>query len=109
MLKRIYIDNYKCLVNFETTFSSLNLILGPNGAGKSTVFEVFRKLIGFISGDFRLDKLFENTSRTVWQTLRIQTFELDIEGNQGLYKYELSIEHDEQGPKGAHQIRAIIL
>ena len=43
MLKKIYIDNFKCLVNFELAFDSINLFLGPNGAGKSAVFDVLRK------------------------------------------------------------------
>jgi AAA15 family ATPase/GTPase len=39
MLKRLYIDNYKCLVNFEFATERSRLILGANGTGKSTVFE----------------------------------------------------------------------
>ncbi len=99
MLKRIYIDNYKCLVNFDLAIGPINLLLGPNGSGKSAIFEVLRKLRAFISGESKLDGLFEDISRTRWQTLRIQTFDFELEGNQGLYKYELAIEHDEQGQK----------
>jgi len=44
VFKRIYVDNYKCLVNFELSVGGLNLFLGPNGAGKSAVFEVLRML-----------------------------------------------------------------
>jgi len=99
MLKRIYIDNYKSLVKFDLSLTPLNLFLGPNGAGKSTVFEVLRKLRDFISGDRKLSDLFGDITRTRQLTLRIQTFELEIEGNQGLYKYELTVEHDELGQK----------
>lgn len=99
MLSRIYIDNYKSLVNFELNVGSLNLLLGPNGAGKSSVFEVLRKLRAFIGGESKLDSLFDDSSRTRWQTLRLQTFELEIKGEQGLYQYELAIEHDESGQK----------
>jgi predicted ATPase len=99
MLKRIYIDNYKSLVNFELSLAPLNLFLGPNGAGKSTVFEVLRKLQAFIGGDSKLAELFETTTLTRWQTLHIQRFELEIEGNQGLYKYELAVEHDRKEQK----------
>ena len=40
MLKRIHIDNYKCLTNFDLRFGDLTLLLGVNGCGKSAVFEV---------------------------------------------------------------------
>jgi predicted ATP-binding protein involved in virulence len=36
MLKRLYIHNYKCLVNFEINFDKdISLFLGANGSGKS--------------------------------------------------------------------------
>jgi len=98
MLSRIYVDNYKSLVNFELKVGSINLLLGPNGAGKSSVFEVLRKLRDFIGGA-SLDSWFDDSSRTRWQTLRIQTFELELGNEQGLYQYELAIEHDETGQK----------
>jgi predicted ATPase len=34
LLKRIYIDNYKCCVNLELAVDQMNLLLGPNGTGK---------------------------------------------------------------------------
>ncbi|MEM9543499.1 MAG: ATP-binding protein [Cyanobacteria bacterium P01_E01_bin.42] len=100
MLKRIYVDNYKSLVNFELKFEDINLILGKNGSGKSVVFEVLRNLQDFILGDFsneskyyQVSEIFKQNDRTRWQTTSIQRFELDIEGNEGLYQYSLEIEH----------------
>jgi len=97
MLKRIYIDNFRCLVNFELSVDSINLFLGTNGAGKTTVFEVLRKIQAFVSGDGKVDAIFKSVDCTRWQTSPIQSFELEIEGNGGMYKYELAIEHDEKG------------
>jgi predicted ATPase len=37
MLKRIYVDNFRCLVNFELKLDRVNLLLGRNGTGKTTV------------------------------------------------------------------------
>lgn len=99
MLKRIYVNNFRCLVNFELTVDSLNLFLGSNGSGKTTVFEVLRKLQKFILGDqafqreYRVSDLFASKDLTRWQKSNIQKFELDIEGNGGIYKYTLEIEH----------------
>lgn len=93
MLKRIYVDNYKCLVNVALSVREISLFLGANGSGKSAVFEVLRKLQGFVCGGERIFNLFPAASLTRWQTSLVQTFELEIEGNGGIYKYELAIEH----------------
>ncbi len=39
MITRLYVDNYKCLVNFELRLDELTLLLGPNGVGKTSVLE----------------------------------------------------------------------
>ncbi|MDZ8026282.1 MAG: AAA family ATPase [Nostoc sp. DedQUE01] len=93
MLKRIYIDNFRGLVNFEMNFDSINLFLGGNGTGKSTVFDVLRKIQTFVSGDKTVEEIFESIDCTRWQTLPIQRFDLEINGNDGNYKYELAIEY----------------
>lgn len=97
MLKRLYVDNFKCLVNFDLAFDSLNLFLGPNGAGKSTIFKVLQKIQELVNGEHKVTDLFKHSECTRWQTSLIQSFELDVAGNGGLYKYELAIEHTEDG------------
>jgi predicted ATPase len=105
MLKRIYIDNYKCLVNFELAFDEINLFLGPNGSGKSAVFDVLRKIQAFVGGKDRVSELFKSVDLTRWQTSPTQSFELEIEGNGGVYKYQLGIEHEKskQQARVAHE------
>lgn len=94
MLKRIYINNFKCLVNFELTFAHLNLFLGVNGSGKTTVFQVLHNLQQFLRGDKKVTELFKWTELTRWLSdSPCQQFELDIASNEGLYKYSLEIEH----------------
>jgi predicted ATPase len=94
MLKRIYIDNFRCLVNFELNVDAINLFLGSNGAGKSTVFEVLQKIQAFVSGDSKVEGIFKSVDCTRWQSSQIQRFELEILGNGGSYKYELGIGHE---------------
>ncbi|WP_013322336.1 AAA family ATPase [Gloeothece verrucosa] len=96
MLKRIYIDNFRCFVNFELSLRQINLFMGLNGTGKSTVFEVLRKLQAFITGEGQIHQIFKLADFTIWQKLPLQTFELEIEGNEGNYKYELAIEHNQE-------------
>lgn len=68
MLKRIYIDNFSCLVNFELNINGINLFLGANGSGKSTVFEVLQKIQAFVSGDSKVGEIFKYGDSTRWQT-----------------------------------------
>ncbi|MBD2169330.1 AAA family ATPase [Calothrix membranacea FACHB-236] len=96
MLKRLYIDNFRCLVNFEMKFDSINLFLGGNGVGKSSVFDVLRKIQLFVSGDSKVGGIFNSIDCTRWQTLPTQHFELEIMGNGGNYKYELAIRHKQE-------------
>ena len=93
MLKRLYVDNFRCLVDFELNFDSINLFLGDNGAGKSTVFDILGKLQEFIiEENANLKSLFKLSYRTRWQDKEYQKFELEIMGNEGIYKYELEIQ-----------------
>ncbi len=95
MLKRIYIDNFRCLVNFELSVDGINLFLGPNGTGKSAVFDVLRKIQEFVRGRKVMHYIFNADDCTRWQTSSIKRFELEIEGNGGTYKYELFLEHEQ--------------
>ena len=93
MLKKLYVNNFKCLVNFELDFEAMNLFLGNNGGGKSTVFEVLRRIQMFVNGQETI-KIFPSDDITLWQTSPLQNFELLLEGNQGRYRYKFDIRHD---------------
>ena len=93
MFKRIYVDNYKCLVNVALPVQEINLFLGANGSGKSTVFESLKSVRDFVCGGKRILSVFPSEYLTRWQSSPIQIFELEVEGNGGSYKYELAVEH----------------
>ena len=93
MLKRIHIDNYKCLTNFDLRFGELTLLLGVNGCGKSAVFEVVGKLRDFVRGEARVDELFPSADITHWSTKLEQHFELEIAIPGEVCLYRLVIEH----------------
>jgi predicted ATPase len=94
MLKRIYINNFRCLVNFDLSFDSINLFLGNNGSGKTSVFTVLRKIQALICDNEKLDKIFNPADCTRWQKLLTQQFELELSTAAGCYKYELEVEYD---------------
>jgi len=95
VLKRIYIDNYKSLVNFDIQINNINLFIGANGSGKSAVVEVLNAIRQFICDGVRVETIFKTESKTRWQNLTHQSFELEIKNEEGLYRYQLSIEHHE--------------
>ena len=93
MLQRIYIDNFRQLVNFELSPGEINLFLGPNGSGKSSVFDVLHKIQTLIRGGGKVGTIFQVNDLTRWQKSQVQRFELEVKGNGGVYKYELAIEY----------------
>ncbi len=98
MIKRIYIDNYKCLVNFEWKPDDVSLIMGSNGSGKSTLYEALRDIQFFVNGKSPVG-IFAGSTLTRWQKVDVQTFELDIMGNGGMYTYKLEIQHQDTAVK----------
>lgn len=93
MLKRLYVHNYKCLVNFEINFDQdISLFLGANGSGKSTVFEVLAKLKRVIVNEEKVENVFDDSDAPRWlgrcDTIR---FELDFEENGFTSKYILTL------------------
>lgn len=99
MIKRLYIDNYKCMVNFTYEPTAFQLILGENGSGKTTAFDVLEKLRDLAMWGMPTESLFPPGTRTIWDSRRTQTFELEIEDNGGRYSYKVQIEHDQPDVK----------
>jgi len=95
MIESVYIDNYKCFGNTEIDdLQSFNLLVGENGTGKTALFEVLSLLKDLVIDEKKLETLLPSTTLTRWERRSIQTFELSIRGNGGLYEYRLEVEHD---------------
>ena len=94
MIKRIFIDNYKCFTNFECRLDAMQLLLGDNGTGRTSVFDVLGTLRDFITQGVPAGDAFQYKNLTAWETRPLQAFELGLEGNSGQYVYRLVIEHD---------------
>ncbi len=94
MITRLYVDNYKCLVNFEYRPARLQLLYGNNGGGKSTVFEVITQIRQLVTWGGTTEQIFPGTSLTAWQTRPEQVFELDLDDERGAYRYRVVIEHN---------------
>ena len=92
MITRLYVDNYRCLVNFECKLGAEQLILGPNGAGKSTIFDVLMALRDFSALGLPGDDRFVGSTRTRWQDIAEQRFELDVLSAHGTYMFKLIVD-----------------
>jgi predicted ATPase len=51
MITRLYANNFRCLVAFDTVFDSFGVLCGPNGAGKSSVFDAVCLIRNLGTGD----------------------------------------------------------
>lgn len=104
MLKRLHVDNYRCLTNFELTPDRIAVLVGPNGSGKSTVFEALRAVQGFLITGGTVFDAFSPTTLTRWDARREQRFELDVvDANGSQHAYALEVRHD------AHSREAVIV
>lgn len=102
VLRRLHLDNYKCMSNFELSFQDdFTLLLGRNGSGKSAVFEALDLLHRFVCREGKVTELFPFASLSRWSDDGKQTFELevgDVEGKE-VFLYRLVVEHEEPQPE----------
>jgi energy-coupling factor transporter ATP-binding protein EcfA2 len=102
MLKRVYVDNFRSFVNFELPLGQQQLLLGLNGSGKSTLLEILGAIKKLITGAAHPDVLFPETSRTRWQNLSRQVFELDLDLGAS---YQFKLELDSWGSPARTRIK----
>ena len=88
MLTRLYIDNFRCFVNFEYRPEQKQLLLGPNGSGKSSLLDVIQFLKQFVKGD---ENPFTQSTRTRWQDRPLQIFEIEALLEEQNYEYRVEI------------------
>ena len=92
MLTRLYVTNYRCLVNFEFKPNAKQLVIGRNGTGKTTVFDVLTMLRDIVVRGKSCEEYLGGKTLTRWQNLTEQRFELDVKGNGGEYRYTLVVD-----------------
>lgn len=94
MLKRLYIDNFLCLINFELTLDETNVLLGPNGSGKTSVLDALQRIQRLVARGARLEEEFPASHLSLTQDRGEQRFELDLDLDGSAYRYVLRVEHD---------------
>ncbi|HTX77065.1 MAG TPA: ATP-binding protein [Terracidiphilus sp.] len=93
MLKRLYIDNFRCFVNFEYKPERKQLLLGANGSGKSSLLDAILFIKWFIKGE---SNEFTQKTRTRWDPKPLQVLELEAELDGAPILYRLEIHYSEE-------------
>lgn len=98
MFTRLYVDNYKCLVNFDLRLHELTLLLGPNGVGKTSVLDVVYALQQLLGGVAKVTdpQVFPTRTLTRWQSRNFQVFQADVALEGDPFSYRIEVEHDTQ-------------
>lgn len=96
MFNRLWVDNYKCLVNFELRLGETALLLGANGSGKTSVLDVVRALRQLLSGTVRVagPDVFPTRTLTRWDSRDLQIAEVEVTLADDVLRYRVEVEHD---------------
>jgi len=95
MIKRLYIDNFKCFSNFELQFSKIQLLLGENGTGKSAIFDVLNRLGGYSALGATTATAFHSSFLRVMEKSPRQIFEIEILEEEFSFVYRVIVDHSE--------------
>lgn len=101
MLKRLYIDNFRCFVNFEWKPERKQLLLGANGSGKSSLLDAIRLVQNLTRDERSFDAQMRiRAGRTRWLASLnpVFKFELDAEIEGELFSYRLKFDPDQLNP-----------
>lgn len=98
MIKRLYVDNFKCLQKFELNLENLNsaFLLGKNGSGKTTLFEVIEIFQKIGHGTTYVEKIFDKNSFSYSDLSKSIYIQLEVEIAKRIFKYDLTIDYVEK-------------
>jgi ABC-type Mn2+/Zn2+ transport system ATPase subunit len=103
MLQRLYVNNFKCLENFELSLKGMSstLLIGRNGVGKSTISSVLELLQNIGRGINRVGQLIQSKDFSPERSNVPIRFEIEVLLSGKLYKYVLALEL----PDGFRELR----
>ena len=94
MLSRLYVDNFRCLENFELDLDQTNVFLGRNGTGKTSVLNVLRNIQNLVVRGSKVDTVFPARDISLYGQRNEQRFEIETRINEETYRYSLIVQHD---------------
>ena len=99
MIRRLYIDNYKCFSNFELRLDKLpcSMIIGANGSGKSTIAEVLSCLSAIGRGVSDINGILPKYAKSALKTAQdsgIITLEIEVGDANRVWVYSIGVKPD---------------
>ena len=94
MLSRLYVDNFRCLENFELNLDETNVFLGRNGTGKTSVLNVLRNIQSLVVRGSKVDAVFPARDISLNGQRNEQRFEIETRVDGEAYRYSLTVQHD---------------
>ena len=94
VIRRLYVNNFRCLQNFDLPISGKPsvLLIGRNGAGKTTVGFALEILQKIARGTNRVGELVKPKDFTRGLTDVPMRFEIEVELADKIYGYTLAFE-----------------
>ena len=105
MIKRLYVNNFRCLENFEIRLDEKpsTLLIGKNGAGKSTVGVVLEQLRSLVLGVNRVGEIWSVSDFSRNRTDIPLRIELDVVLQKQNYQFIVALEY----PAGFKELRVL--
>jgi len=103
MIRRFYINNFRCLENFDLPISGQSsvLLIGKNGAGKTTVGLALEILQKIARGTNRVSELIKSKDISHGRAEVPVRFEIEVELAKRVYTYTVAFEF----PEGFRELR----
>lgn len=92
MIRRIFVDNFRSLVDFEWKPSPEVLVLGANGSGKTALLDAIDVIRCWPWGWLRVEEMFDADAITRWSESKVVRFELDMDIGSVEYRYRLEFD-----------------
>ena len=98
MIHRLYVNNFRCLENFDLPLKGMSsaLLMGGNGSGKSTVLHVLEILQRIARGENRTGHLLQPEDFSYGRFDAPMRFEIEVFLQERLYLYTLALELPEK-------------
>jgi len=98
VIHRLYVNNFRCLENFDLPLKGMSsaLLMGGNGSGKSTVLHVLEILQRIARGENRTGRLLQPEDFSYGRFDAPMRFEIEVFLQERLYLYTLALELPEK-------------
>ena len=105
VITRLYVNNFRCLENFELPISghSSALLIGKNGSGKTTVGRALAILQTIARGVNRVSDLVKPKDFSCGRTDAPMRFEIEVALEAKTYSYDIAFEF----PEGFKELRVL--